>query len=535
MSQVDVPAISLQRYLELLKRRRWQVIPVSLFGLLVGGLVAFFIPRYYVADTLLVHQMVPGQKESRSVEDPFRSIVDTARMTIPLAVGEAMKNLRWEEAMVADPYERTQNERGVISRVTVYDTNQYLPDRDYAQIRVTYKDRDGERSSAFLNELIDTWIEKRLTELKAPAEEARATASEAVNRQRALYDQLLAEKAGLEIEYQIDPAVDVALQRTQLRQEEQKSLRDKRDETARARAVQKDLLQADRERLTRTERRIKQDAAVLLDEARKSPEGRLITQQLQYYREQMENFIEGTDQHATAKRQIPLLEKKLLELVGQGSADAEGMVENPEYGRLVAKIAEREETVAGLDTEFAQLEAQVVAQGARIVRLAEGLGIYEKKLFAFNEAKRNLERAYDDLRQADSVLAKLGSQQTVRQVAKANPPPRPTEPNILVVALIGCVLGLGFAISLILLLDLLQGTFKTVDDVERGLPVPVLGGMSHLETEVERVDAGRRRRRVSLVSAAFVALVVAVVTIFYVDPTRLPPVVRDLLALLLGA
>ncbi|MBP8299614.1 MAG: hypothetical protein KA020_04560 [Planctomycetes bacterium] len=105
----------------------------------------------------------------------------------------------------------------------------------------------------------------------------------------------------------------------------------------------------------------------------------------------------------------------------------------------------------------------------------------------------------------------------------------------MVVALIGCVLGLGLAISLILLLDVMQGSFKTLDDVERGLAVPVLGGVSHLETVEERLHAVRSRRRVTLVSAAFVVLLSGVVILFYWDPTRLPSFVRDLLAMVLGA
>ena len=53
MTQVDLPQMSLQRYVDLVRRRRWQLVPVSLFGLVIGGLIAFFIPRYFVARTLL--------------------------------------------------------------------------------------------------------------------------------------------------------------------------------------------------------------------------------------------------------------------------------------------------------------------------------------------------------------------------------------------------------------------------------------------------------------------------------------------------
>jgi hypothetical protein len=65
--------------------------------------------------------------------------------------------------------------------------------------------------------------------------------------------------------------------------------------------------------------------------------------------------------------------------------------------------------------------------------------------------------------------------------------------------------------------------------------VPVLGGLSHLETAEERQAVARSRRRAAAAAFGFVGLVVVVVTIFYVAPTRLPPVVRDLLALLLGS
>ena len=57
MTQLDLPQISLSRYLDLLKRRKWRVVPASLAGLVIGGLVAFFVPRYYVADMKLDHSV----------------------------------------------------------------------------------------------------------------------------------------------------------------------------------------------------------------------------------------------------------------------------------------------------------------------------------------------------------------------------------------------------------------------------------------------------------------------------------------------
>ena len=106
MTQVELPQLSLQRYVDLVKRRRWQLVPVSLLGLLVGGLVAFFIPRFFVAETLLEHQQVPTGADDP--ENPFRAVVDTAKSTIPLAAGEVIDELKWPEVVELDDFERGQ-------------------------------------------------------------------------------------------------------------------------------------------------------------------------------------------------------------------------------------------------------------------------------------------------------------------------------------------------------------------------------------------------------------------------------------------
>lgn len=537
MTQVEIPQVSLQRYFDLLKRRRWQVIPVSLFGLLVGGLVALLIPRYYVADTLLVHQMLPGQSDARGVEDPIRSIVETAQQTIPLAVGETMAALKWPEALVSDPSERTQNEREVRARLTIPPYfGSGAQKRDYAQIQVFYRDRDAQRAASFLNTLVATWIGKRLRELRAPAEEELKNATEAVKNLRSLYERLTEEQKQIAVLYQIDASLQLPVLQYTLQQEQQRvqaELRTKAEAAARELEQKQRQLQFDRDLLARTEPRVVPDAGLLLDKIKDSPEGKKALLLLERYEEMLRNFRPGTQQHKVATRGVEEQRQRLQELVGTSEVDADGMIVNPAVESIRARIERGELERSVLEAELATLETQLADAAERVEQRAQGFSEYEKKRGQCEAAKIDLDHAVEDLRKATAVIASLGKQQTVTQVGTAQPPPRPTDPNILVVALLGCVLGLGVAIGLILLLDIVQGTFKTIDDVERAVPVPVLGGMSHLETEAERQEAVRRRR-VSLTAAAFVSLVVVVVTIFYVDPTRLHPAVRDLLAMLLG-
>lgn len=537
MTQVEVPQISLQRYFDLLKRRRWQVIPVSLLGLLVGGMVALFIPRYYVADTLLVHQKVAGPVDPDHPEDPFRSIVDSAKLSMPLAIGETMEALKWPEAMVRDPSQRTQNEKAVEARLRINDANAGIKDRDWAQIRVSYSDRDAQRAASFLNTLVDTWIQKRLRELRDPATAELNRAKQAVEVLRSLHLTLSEERKQLAIQYQIDPNRQGLLQLTRIQAQErlETELRNKVETVERELEGKRSLLEAAREQLENTAPRVEPDARLLLEKLRESPDGEKVFLRLQHFEAKLKAFRSGTEDHEIAVRGIAEAKLELQQLVGAGDADADGLVPNPAFVALKAAVVAGDAEVSALQAQFATLQGQLRAEARRVEERALGFDLYERKSAQWEQAGSDLDEANDALRKANATIAALGMTQTITQVGTAQPPPRPTDPNILVVALLGCVLGLGAAIALILLLDLVQGTFKTLDDVERALPVPVLGGMSHLETEAEREESLRRRRRMSLASAAFLTLVVVVVTIFYVDPTRLPPVVRDLLAMLLGS
>lgn len=535
MTQVELPQLSLQHYLDLLRRRRWQFVPVSLLGLLVGGLIAFFIPRYYVAETLIEHHPVPGEEPRRGVEDPFRSIIDFARETIPLAVGETMRELQWPEAFVADEFERSQLEREVRQRVVVYDHNAGK-ERTYAQLRVTYSDRDGKRAAAFLNRLIDVWTQKRLRELREPADRARELANESVADWDRTYEALVLGKRQLEQRYRIAPDVELSVQRElmSMREGELARLRAELRGKSEQRAGLARSLAADRDLLAATPARVQPTVEQLLAQAQQLPEGVALLRLLLAYRQSLENFHEGTAMRRSLQRGLEQAERRLRTLIAPEHADADGTIANPAHAALLQRVAAAEAQLADLVAAEGRLVAEVEAQQRRLDELIVGHDLYERQKRQLAEADAGRRRALDDVQKHEAVLAQLTSRLPVQRVHPAFPPPRPTDPNILIVALIGCVLGLAAAIALILLFDVLQGSFKTVDDVERGLPVPVLGGISHLETDEERAAVARRRRRASAVAFVFVALVATVVTIFYVDPTRLPPLVRDGLSVLLG-
>jgi len=166
VTQLDLPQISLQRYVDLLRRRRWQVIPVSVLGLLIGGFVALLIPRYYVADTWVQYTRAPGEPKANPMEDPMADAVDNAKHTIPLAVGETIRQLGWEDYAGLGLYAAHEYEHTVRSRIDILDQNAGKPVRSFAQLHITYRDQDGQRAAAFLNGLVQVWMNRQLQTMR---------------------------------------------------------------------------------------------------------------------------------------------------------------------------------------------------------------------------------------------------------------------------------------------------------------------------------------------------------------------------------
>jgi hypothetical protein len=132
MTQLELPPISFARYLDLLKRRSWTVLPVSLAGLLIGGLIAFFIPRYYVCSTQLrfdgsVHDRAKGR-------DPMKKLVGDAKIEIGAAVEDAVEALGWPEATTGAPEDRREFLAAVRERVDVKDMGPHEPGREIAYL-----------------------------------------------------------------------------------------------------------------------------------------------------------------------------------------------------------------------------------------------------------------------------------------------------------------------------------------------------------------------------------------------------------------
>lgn len=537
MNQLDIPPISFARYVDLVKRRRWQVIPMSLAGLMVGAIVAFFIPRYFIARTTITYKGGALDQSSRTSRDPLYAKVTNALLTIRHTIPAALEklNLIGTNPAAVDRFEAIARMEDRVDVRTAMPT----PD-GYVNIDVEVRDLDGERAALFANTLRLLWIEDIMRTLEREAHDALARAASNVSDAARAIDTKIDEIRAYQLEHRVDSTVDpnawIASEQSTLGERVRKA-------EDRINELQIEINALDREAEAIAERL--SDGSVLpklpgnqvtraVDKETQIRIDRL-RDELERYRYVKDSRRDGPA-HRAAVLNIDAIEKELTQFLG-GTVDESSpglnLVPNPEYATLKEQHRKLEGQLADRRALLAQVKDRRdddTKEGRRVTMAMTGYLRLQKDMAAL------------ELRHAEAIRVEAEQLESYNRTRTGEPfeqvsavvPPAPTEPGFMLVALAGSIVGLAAAIGLVLLLDFVRSTFKTVDDVGYALGVPVLGMMAHLETAEERSRTVRHRRRVSLIAATFVVLMLSVVTIYYVNPTSLPPFVLQALDRVLG-
>ncbi len=535
MSQLEVPEVSLSRYVDLVKRRRWQVIPACLVGLLVGALVAFLIPRYFVADTVLTYNGNVLDPNTGSNRDPLAAVVGNAPITLPHTVEKTLLATGWPlPARGTDEWATYVED--VRDRLTVV-LSSPTENRQSAHISVVYRDTRGQRSAEFLNRLCAMWMADRMDEIRDKSAIEQRNVREKIVGARERLNELLALRGDFQTKHGLDPA-DLVEDQFRGRLTVSQSLREN-DSSLKGHLERKIELEA---QISNQEGLYaampKEVVPDLTDPSALSGAQRqfLETKLLLGQAEKVLSLINPPHRsYATRKRVVDELREKLELLESNGVSSSETRtIPNP--------------ALTPLRTEISKLNAELLAANEKIKLRQNERTVLMERLQQMPGFQTELEQMQGRILAAETEIESLesrrleqsrisettGGEDPIRPLREAQVPPTPTEPNITIVALIGSVIGLGIAIGLILLFDFFQGTFKTIDEVQRALAIPVLGGLAYMETEEQRQRSAASRRRVSLVAAGLLLLFVGVLVIYYVDSARLPGPVRSVLDMVLG-
>lgn len=534
MTNLDLPPISLARYVDLLKRRKWQVVPVSLLGMIIGGLIAASVPRYYVAQTeVRFNAEYLLSDQDRQLSDPLEEMLASANPLIRARIPSVLKQLGWQEALVDDADARAEFIDEVTKRVTTNDIGASRRNRSNTILLISYRDTDGQRAADFTNALREAWIKQQLDEVEAiNGENRRQVQARQVGIQEEV-DALAREVSTFETIHGLDPSVRnsdlLILGRTV---------------DARLEADRRALFEREQERA---------EIDVQIDAIEQHLDGQLIAPRipappppmdgvlmaelgalrlrLTAYKQRLRYYQPGIPPHVHLSAEIAALEK---ELESKTPVTIVETIPNPAYlerqGQLDT-LRTRRTTVQGRIAGLTSVIADAEKRLSELPRLAQQ---YTERVTRLEAARTRLGAVEAELDQVTALAARVQASRPFSTLSPATVPKRPTEPNVTILALMGSLVGLGVAVGLIFALDAVRFTYKTLDDLERGLPVPVLGGISHVETLSERSEVRRGRWVVSTLAILLLFLVVAVATFYYVAPARLPTWARDVLDMVLG-
>jgi len=172
-------------------------------------------------------------------------------------------------------------------------------------------------------------------------------------------------------------------------------------------------------------------------------------------------------------------------------------------GKLLQSASESNPIVIGLNSQLQGLKKNIQET---ITNVESGLLIklksVEKENASVNEMLTSVptqEKQYRDIarqqelkenlflflmqKREEAEIAKLIYVATAKIIEDPSAGSAPVEPKKALIMLVGLFLGVGIPVGIILLLDMLNDKVRSIDEVKRALPFPVLGDIPELPQE----------------------------------------------------
>ena len=503
----------LQEFLDIIKRRRWQVVLPALFIFSLGCTLAVLIPKKYEVSTRIELKPVRIEEDYqfRNTRDTSTSaeIVNAAyHIKHYKRIRKVLEDMDIEEfAKLDEPAKHTYVERmrdDLVVNVLEKPKNQ---GSDFVDIE--FKDVDAERAAEFLNRLAREWvvevIDRDRAVLQSEKEVHQNAKEDAWNKYHDTWTELTELVKANELQKS-------ELEGGQFFRGDDPFLERLEEDEARREAVTLELATL-RAELEVTDKRYKDEppkipfsfkqTGVNLDEIKAAAELKIKT-----LRTEQEKLKPA---HSRWQVIEDLIEQEYLKIESAESYAREDtvgtqFVENP------AKLT--------LKTEVVVLEKKIEAKAANLdalsKQISERRSIYQERventsrakvlkqesdswLDAYNTANASFlekERALKILNQA------YGNPYDIAEEARA--PDKPSEPNPLMIVTFALVAGLALGLGGALLSEFSKNGYRGVADVTRVMTVPVLGVVNTILT---RAEARRKRFRRLLVGLSSLVLI----------------------------
>lgn len=532
--QIDSPG-QLQDLLEILSRRRWQVLLPLLTILTLGSAFAVLVPKKYEVTTEVELRETLVSEGGRASESMATRDVANAPLQI-----KSMKRIRATvEALGWEDFS---------SLGTGAEQNEYLKDlRDDLDVNLPKKASntgstfvtlsflhiDKQRALDFLLDLRQLWIEE-VVEIDRLAIDSKYETL--LDQQRKGELELQKEREALQqlrATHNISPT-QPATRSGQTREEDRifEQLESQQDQQVALEleiADDEDQLELIQDRLLATPLTIPRETTI---------EGQSFEDQINKWANQRVQLEVGLKRYKPAHSKYSQILRKIKEIddtVALLEANrTEGKVEtdfetNPDYLELEEQLAEhsrlleqKRRRLATTVERISELEGQMIERQQVYSEIDERSARLASLELAQTELALDLQKTKV---RREEIKGPAGNPFQVTEEAEL--PLKPTEPNPWLIVAFSLIAGVAVGFGTAVLLEFSKSAFRNPGDISRTMVVPVLGVVNRIVT---RTQERRRLIRKSAVAGVMVGVLGAVVLITYawqMEPDRLPSGLMD--------
>ena len=504
------------KYLRTFWRRKWLlIVPLAIAVPFCLWLAAIY-PTEYRSKAILEMQLMGPKVEldQRRLNIGLELSTVQQRMFSWAAIRDIVLSRKVDFGREIDPDDRRQLERAYndIMRTT------RLRPLGSRHLEVSHMSRVPERNAALVNELVKTFTQ-----------EARREAQEQAKLDVEYYrEKLDGAKAILtEVDNQLR---DFAQSNPWLRDEISELHRDLKDAEEEERNIQQEIAELEALRDDLKKALAKEDPEVT-DVREVEPPEEVVQARRQF--EAMQNYFREVDEAykpthrkwRDAKRRLEEAAVRLKE-VDKGDEKEEQTVDNPKYAELQQKIVVAEKVLEKLNRR--KLDAnKKVSELYLLNRKAPELITERKRL---NEMRAAAQEVASDhgkhYRAADKELQRLMTEAystKFKVLEYARDDRTPVKSTKLKIVALGIMIGMLTGVGLIVLLEYLDQTFKTIDDTREVLGIPALGVIPAIFTPRDH----RRRLWFRVLAVSSAVFVVGVAATLYLAVPAVPEMLRE--------
>ncbi len=423
VTEIDEQVIDLRVYLKILKKRRVLIALITLLAVLTSGILSFFVlPPVYEAKTLLLVTQATDKQQMISQRDDLDSIVNTISripvLTMNTYVGQAKSEALLQRVIdKLDLAERDYTTRNLAQQINA------TAAKDSNLIEVTVNNTDPALAADIANTLSQEFLEL----ISEKNQEQMERSVKFIQDQMGVTEKELTKATEELKKFDSQPRGVTYLQQ---------------ELTAKS----QDLNEFQSE-LTRAEVELQQLAAA---------KGRL------------EESLTTTPKTISVQKYDQL----------QGKVVSSEEI-NPAYTSLAEKLNDKKAALA-------EKEAQVTGTRGVMISLKEQIDQLQAEL---TDKKTKQDRLQAEVKRLDDTRILLADKSTQTQIARsidlgstsmvvvspAMAPVEPVKPRKMLNMAVAFVLGLMASVALAFVLELLDNTIKTPEDVAQHLDLPVLG------------------------------------------------------------